>query len=119
MVKEVAALPSKPAEPQPKEIRRFKRVVDERPVKKKSDAAIALDRLASAAKRATVRFSLAQWRETDDLAKTLQPHVWLGFAVLALREQKYQVEVVSSPARPGERFRHQFHDAMVNPAPVG
>lgn len=119
MVKEVAALPSKPAEPQPKEIRRFRRVVDERPVKKKSDAAIALDRLASAAKRATVRFSLAQWRETDDLAKTLQPHVWLGFAVLALREQKYQVEVVSSPARPGERFRHQFHDAMVNPAPVG
>ena len=116
MVKEVAALPPKPVEPQPREIRRFKRVVDERPVKKKSDAAIALDRLANAAKRATDKFSLAEWRETDDLAKTLQPHIWLGFAVLALREQKYRVEVVSSPARPGERFRHRFHDAMVHPA---
>ena len=93
-------------------------MVDERPVKKKSDAAIALDRLAVAAKRATDKFSLAEWRETDDLAKTLQPHIWLGFAVLALREQKYRVEVVSSPARPGERFRHRFHDAMVHPASV-
>lgn len=118
MVKEVAALPLQPVEPQPKEIKRFKRVVDERPVKKKSDAAIALDRLAGAAKRATDKFSLAEWRETDDLAKTLQPHIWLGFAVLALREQKYRVEVVSSPARPGERFRHRFHDAMVHPASV-
>lgn len=118
MVKEVASLPPQPVEPQPKEIKRFKRVVDERPVKKKSDAAIALDRLAGAAKRATDKFSLAEWRETDDLAKTLKPHVWLGFAVLALREQKYQVDVVSSPARPGERFRHRFHDAMVHPAPV-
>ena len=118
MVKEVAALPPQPVEPQPKEIKRFKRVVDERPVKKKSDAAIALDRLAGAAKRATDKFSLAEWRETDDLAKTLQPHIWLGFAVLALREQKYRVEVVSSPARPGERFRHRFHDAMVHPASV-
>ena len=75
-------------------------------------------RAAGAAKRATDKFSLAEWRETDDLAKTLQPHIWLGFAVLALREQKYRVEVVSSPARPGERFRHRFHDAMVHPAPI-
>lgn len=116
MVKEVAALPPKPVEPLPKEIRRFKRVVDERPMKKKSDAAIALDRLASAAKRATEKFALMEWRETDDLAQTLQPHIWLGFAVLALRERKYRVEVVSSPARPGERFRHRFHDALVHPA---
>ena len=34
MVKEVAALPPQPVEPQPKEFKRFKRVVDERPVKK-------------------------------------------------------------------------------------
>lgn len=116
MVKEVAALPPKPAEPQTKEIRRFKRVVDEPPVKKKSDAAIALDKLVLAAMQAIDKFSLAKWRETDALAQTLDAHIWLGFAVLALREQKYRVDVVSSAPRPGERFRHRFHDAMVYPA---
>ena len=118
MVKEVAALPPKPVFAPPKDARRFQRVVDEHPVKRKSDAAIALERLVVAAQQATERFSVAHWRESDELALTVQAHVWLVFVVLALRGRKFRVEVVSSPARQGERFRHQFHDALVFPSGV-
>ncbi|MHB8949558.1 MAG: hypothetical protein ACYC4S_10900 [Rhodoferax sp.] len=118
MVKEVATLPPKPVDAAPKEVRRTKRIVDAPQVKKKSDAAIALERLVAAAQHASERFSVAHWRETDDLAQTMQAHVWLVFAVMALRGRKFQVEVVTSPARIGERFRHLFHDAMVIPAGV-
>lgn len=116
MAKEVAALPPKPVEPGPKEIKRIKRVVDEPVSKKKTDSAIALERLIAAAQQATERFSLAEWRQNDDLARTIPPHVWLVFAIMALRSRKYRVDVVASQARPGERFRHQFHDALVDRA---
>ena len=115
MAKEAAALPPQPVEAPPKEIRRIKRVVDEPPVKKKTDAAIALERLVTTAKQATEPFSVAAWRESDDLAKAMQRHVWLAFAVMALRGRKFHVRLVSSPARTGERFRHHFHDALVHP----
>lgn len=116
MVKEVAMLPPKPVEVAPKEVKRFQRVVDEPQVKKKSDAAIALERLVAAAQQASERFSVALWRESDDLAQAMQAHIWLVFSVMALRGRKFRVEVVSNPARLGERFRHQFHDALVFPA---
>ena len=115
MVKEAAVLPPKPVDAAPKEVKRIQRVVDERPVTKKSDAAIALERLITAAQQATERFSVVRWREADPQALTIQEHVWLVFAVMALRSRKCMVEVVASPARMGERFRHQFHDAMVVP----
>ena len=115
MVKEAAVLPPKPVDAAPKEVQRIQRVVDERPVTKKSDAAIALERLITAAQQATERFSVVRWREADPQALTIQEHVWLVFAVMALRSRKCMVEVVASPARMGERFRHQFHDAMVVP----
>ena len=115
MVKEAAVLPAKPVVVAPKEVKRIQRVVDERPVTKKSDAAIALERLIAAAQQATERFSVVRWRQADPQAMSLQEHVWLVFAVMALRNRKCMVEVVASPARVGERFRHQFHDAMVVP----
>ena len=115
MVKEAAVLPPKPVDAAPKEVKRIQRVVDERPVTKKSDAAIALERLITAAQQVTERFSVVRWREADPQALTIQEHVWLVFAVMALRSRKCMVEVVASPARMGERFRHQFHDAMVVP----
>lgn len=67
------------------------------------------------AEKATEPFSVAAWRESDDLAKAMQGHVWLAFAVMALRGRKFHVRLVSSPARAGERFRHHFHDALVHP----
>ena len=45
----------------------------------------------------------------------MQQHVWLAFAVMALRGRKFHVNLVSSPARADERFRHHFHDALVLP----
>lgn len=115
MVKEAAVLPAKPVVLAPKEVKRIQRVVDERPITKKSDAAIALERLIAAAQQATERFSVVRWRQADPQAMSLQEHVWLVFAVMALRNRKCMVEVMASPARVGERFRHQFHDAMVVP----
>lgn len=116
MVKEAAVLPAKPVVVAPKEVKRIQRVVDERPVTKKSDAAIALERLIAAAQQATERFSVVRWRQADPQAQTMQEHVWLVFAVMALRSRKCMVEVVPSPVRVGEHFSHQFHDAMVLPS---
>lgn len=115
MAKEAAVLPRKPVVVPPKEVKRIRRVVDERPVTKQSDAVIALERLLTAAQQATERFSLVRWRETDPQALTMQKHVWLVFAVMALRSRKCSVKVMESPVRVGEHFSHQFHDAVVVP----
>ena len=113
-----AVLQPKPVVAPPKEVRRIQRVVDEPQVIEKTQAAIALERLIAAAQQATERFSVVRWRDADPQAQTIQAHVWLVFAVMALRSRKCSVEVVASPARVGERFRHQFHDAMVVPKGV-
>ncbi len=115
LAKEAYSLPPRQVAGPPKEVRRYERVVDAPRVEKPTDAAIALQRLVAAAQASTEPMSLAAWRLTDDLAQTVDAHVWLVFAVLALRDRRITVEVVSSSPRPGERFRHFFEDARVMP----
>lgn len=118
LAKEAYSLPPKQVAAPQKEHRRYERIVDAPRVEKPSDAALALQRLVAAAQASTQPMSLAAWRLTDDLAQTMDAHVWLVFAVLALRDRRIAVEVVSSSPRPGERFRHYFEDARVLPAGI-
>lgn len=76
-------------------------------------AAQALERLArdvQAAGRAGVR--LARWRQGDAAAMAMAPHVWLVFAVMALRGRKMHVALLKSEPREGEHFAHHFDDAL-------
>lgn len=83
-------------------------------------AAQALERLArdvQAAGRAGVR--LARWRQGDAAAMAMAPHVWLVFAVMALRGRKMHVALLRSEPREGEHFAHNFDDALASIASPG
>ncbi|MCX7257940.1 MAG: hypothetical protein NTZ64_14810, partial [Polaromonas sp.] len=55
---------------------------------------------------------LAAWRQRDAAAQAMAPHVWLVFAVMALRGRGMRVELLGSEARSGEHFAHRFDDAL-------
>ena len=118
MQKVASTLPPKQTAPMAQEVRRYTRVIDPPCEQRMSDAAIALERLVQAVQTASRAVSLVAWRESDEKAKTVAPHVWLVFAVMGLRGRKMPVELVSNGARPGERFAHGFGDALAYPAQV-
>ncbi|MDQ3061067.1 MAG: hypothetical protein M3R45_16395, partial [Pseudomonadota bacterium] len=73
----------------------------------------ALERLArdvQAAGPAGIR--LAAWRQGDKAALAMAPHVWLVFAVMALRGRRMRVELLRCGPREGEHFAHGFDDAL-------
>ncbi|MCY1165262.1 hypothetical protein D9M73_51650 [compost metagenome] len=118
MQKQAAALPAKQVEPELQEVKRYTRVIDPPYEQKLSDAAIALERLVQAVQTSPSEMSLMEWRLTDDKAQSVEPHVWLVFAVMGLRGLKLPVSLVNNGARAGERFAHSFGDAIAHPAPA-
>ena len=115
------ALPPKtPPAPDAQPPRRYTRIVDTPRVPSTTPAAQALERLAAdvvAAGNEGVR--LAAWRERDEAARAMAPHVWLVFAVMALRGRRMRVELLRKGARAGEHFAHNFDDALAWAAPQG
>jgi hypothetical protein len=76
-------------------------------------AAQALERLATDVLAAGAQgIRLAAWRQTDAAARAMAPHVWLVFAVMALRGRRMRVELLRKGVRDGERFEHSFDDAL-------
>lgn len=59
--------------------------------------------------------SVMDWRAGDAVAKEMAPDLWLAFSASALRPYKFRVVLVVDPAAPGERFRHTFSDALLEP----
>lgn len=116
MQKLATALPAKQIELEPLEVKRYTRVIDPPYEQKLSDAAIALERLVQAVQTSASEMSLMEWRLTDDMAQSVEPHIWLVFAVMGLRGRKLPVSLVNKGARPGERFAHSFGDAIAHPA---
>lgn len=116
MQKLAASLPAKQIEPAPLEVKRYTRVIDPPYEQEQSDAAVALERLVQTVKTSTSEMSLMEWRLTDDKAQSVEPHIWLVFAVMGLRGRKLPVSLVNNGARPGERFAHSFGDAIAHPA---
>lgn len=114
MHKQVATLPEKRVDPEPQEVKRYTRVIDPPHVQKLSDAAIALERLVQAVQNSPLDVSLMDWRGTDEVAQTVEPHVWLVFAVMGLRARNIQVNLVNGSAREGERFAHSFRDGVAH-----
>ena len=81
-------------------------------------AAQALERLARDVLAAgSAGLHLAAWRQRDAAALAMAPHVWLVFAVMALRGRGMRVELLGNEARTGEHFAHRFDDALARVAP--
>jgi hypothetical protein len=112
MQKQVTSLPAKQIKPEPQEVKRYTRVIDPPYEQKLSDAAIAMERLVQAVQASESAMSLMEWRGTDDMAQSVEPHVWLVFAVMGLRGRNIPVSLVNNSARVGERFAHSFSDAI-------
>ena len=112
MQKQVTSLPAKQIKPEPQEVKRYTRVIDPPYEQKLSDAAIAMERLVQAVQASESAMSLMEWRGTDDMAQSVEPHVWLVFAVMGLRGRNIPVSLVNNSARAGERFAHSFSDAI-------
>ncbi len=81
-------------------------------------AAQALERLARDVIAAgSAGLHLAAWRQRDAAAQAMAPHVWLVFAVMALRGRGMRVELLDAQTRAGEHFAHRFDDALARAAP--
>lgn len=114
------ALPAKAAKaPDSQPPRRYTRVREARHAPGATPAAQVLERLVrdvQAAGHAGLR--LAAWREGDAAARAMAPHVWLVFAVMALRGRRIPVELLRHAPREGEHFAHGFDDALACAVPV-
>lgn len=108
------ALPPKTAlAPDAQPPRRYTRIVDAPRAPAATPSAQTLERLAADVVAAgTEGVRLAAWRERDAAARAMAPHVWLVFAVMALRGRRMRVELLRKGARAGEHFSHSFDDAL-------
>ena len=99
-------------------VKRYTRIIDaprafSAPVS--TPAAQTLERLAQDVIAAgSAGLHLAAWYQRDAAAQTLAPHVWLVFAVMALRGRGMQVKLLKNEARLGETFSHRFDDALAS-----
>lgn len=96
---------------------RYKRIVDPPKPLEISPAARALARLSHAVANSPKGVSLIDWAQQDEDASTLEPPVWLVFALMGLRSLQMHVQVVRNLPREGERFSHTFRDAIAYPEP--
>jgi hypothetical protein len=112
MVAVASNLPEKPIAVDREPPKKFKRVVKEKIEPVLTPGLEALLKLIRAVKTSPVEVGLAQWRKTDSDAMTMEPHVWLGFSVMALRSEGFAVNLVLDTPRDGERFHHTFSDAL-------
>jgi hypothetical protein len=114
------ALPAKTAPaPDPQPPRRYSRILDAPRASTATPAAQALERLARDVQAAgAAGIHLAAWRQGDETARAMAPHVWLVFAVMALRGRRMQVELLRNGARSGEHFSHSFDDAIACDQPA-
>lgn len=113
MLKQVLALPPKPVAREPKEEKRYTRIVDQQLAQEPTEAALALERLTLQAQACQEPFSLVEWRQADAQALSMELHVWLVFAVMGLRSKKIRLKLVAHHAVAGARFHHAFKDAVV------
>lgn len=105
--------PRKPAAAPSEPPKRYKYVVPEKKARVELPATRALNRLILDVDKADRGISLVEWQARDEDARTMEPGVWLVFAVMALRSSGgYQVNLALEPPRPGEHFSHRFHDAF-------
>ena len=93
--------------------RRYTRIVDAPRSAAATPSAQALERLVRDVQSAgAAGVALAAWRDSDAAARAMAPHVWLVFAVMALRGRHIPVELRKNGTRAGERFAHSFDDAV-------
>lgn len=119
MKKLAESLPPKAVEPAPSEPpKRYTRIVDPPRVLEVTPGVRAMKQLVRDITTTDAVISLVAWRKGNTDALTMEPNVWLIFAVMALRGRKILVELVSDIPRVNERFSHTFTDATVKPKPV-
>jgi ElaB/YqjD/DUF883 family membrane-anchored ribosome-binding protein len=115
MVAIAITLPPKPTTDTDNEpLKRFTRVVSPPKEPEVTPGTLALERLVAHVEGSEAEVSLAAWRSHDADAQTMQPHVWLVFAVMGLRGRRIAVSLIRANPNAGERFRHQIQDATAN-----
>lgn len=107
-------LPEKAIFIQKEPAKKFKRIIKEKSEPVITPGLDALLKLFRAVNSSSDEngLSLAGWRKNDADAMTMEPHVWLGFCVMALRSEGILVRLVLNESRPNEKFRHTFSDAF-------
>ena len=107
-----ASLPEKPIVVDTSPPKKYKRIIKEKVEPVSTPGLDALLKLIQAIKTSDKDIGLAQWREADLDAMTMEPHVWISFSVMALRSDGIKVDLILDPPRQGEKFSQTFTDAV-------